>query len=71
MVVKFETLKRRALKLETEPRHVACINDWDVRNVGFLIHVYPGIVPFKYRKSCTVRAYRADNRNLDWMVEIT
>jgi hypothetical protein len=45
------------------------INDWDVRQVGKLIELFPGCVPAKYRGK-PLTCYMADNEACDWMVEV-
>lgn len=45
------------------------IDNWDVRQVGKLIELFPGCVPAKYRAK-QLTCYMADNENCDWMVEV-
>ena len=45
------------------------IDNWDVRQVGKLIELFPDCVPAKYRGK-QLTCYMADNEESDWMVEI-
>lgn len=44
------------------------IDNWDVRQVGKLIELFPESVPAKYRGK-PLTCYMADNEDCDWMVE--
>lgn len=45
------------------------IDNWDVREVGKLIELFPASVPAKYRAN-HLTCYMADNEGCDWMVEV-
>lgn len=48
---------------------VDLINNWDVRQVGKLIDLFPEAVPQKYR-GVELTCYMADNEDCDWVVEV-
>ena len=45
------------------------ISDWDVRQAGKLIELFPDCVPASYRTK-KLTCFVADNKNGDWMVEV-
>lgn len=61
-----ETIRRETLNKVLE-RGAALIRNWDVRNVGKLVQLFPTAAPSSWRGK-HLQAYIADNESSDWMV---
>lgn len=61
-----ETIRRDTLHKVLE-RGATLIRNWDVRNVGKLVKLFPTAAPSSWRGK-HLQAYIADNETSDWMV---
>jgi hypothetical protein len=58
-----------AMVLQAREAGLELISNWDVRQVGKLIQLFPASVPKKYHGK-KLTCYMADNLHCDWMVEV-